>query len=313
MRFVSSRPPPTPMFVLSSLKPHRALPFFETIRQRALDYLSLIKPRPMILAVFVSGVAFLIASQGKTDFTLLAHTLLATLCMGGGANALNQYMEREEDVRMRRTQARPLPAERILPFEALIFGWGITSWGFLEFLIYVNVLAALLGLSAFLIYTFIYTPLKKISSLCLGVGAIPGAMPPLMGWAGARSELDPMAWFLFSFVFLWQLPHVLTIWWYHREDYRRGGFTRLIDETAQDRFLAVLIFALTMLVVAVSLLPFFLGWTEPLYLFGCLAGGLVFLRYSFLLSRKPPHAFARKFILGSVLYLPLVLGLFLIG
>ena len=190
------------------------------------DFLELTKPRITTLVVITAGVGYAVGAPRGIEPAAFVALLIGTALVAGGASALNQYWEREADARMERTRLRPIPAGRMAPPEALAFGLAVAGAG-LVLLATINALTATLGLAALASYVLAYTPLKRITSLCTVVGAIPGALPPMMGWAAARGSVDAGAWALFGILFLWQLPHFLAIGWIFREDYARGGFPML--------------------------------------------------------------------------------------
>ena len=197
----------------------RKIYWIETLR----NYFELTKPRVTLLVVFTSGVGFYLASN-DIDGWLWMHTSFATALLGGGTAVLNQFLERKPDGLMYRTRTRPLPSGRLTSCQAMVFGSALTLIGALYLGIFTNSLALLLGCATSGLYLFVYTPLKTKTSLCTAIGAIPGAFPPLIGWAAAKGTLDLNAILLFSILFAWQFPHFLAISWLYRDDYRRGGF-----------------------------------------------------------------------------------------
>ena len=205
-----------------------------SLAMTALVYLELTKPRLTSLVIFTTWLGYAFAAPGvRPPFNMgsdpwrFIHTLLGSWLVASGAAALNEYMERDLDARMKRTQSRPLPQGRLRPNEAFAFGLLISTVGVAELALFVNLLTALLSLISLGTYLLIYTPLKKRTSLCTLVGAIPGAIPPVMGWTAARPTIEPGGWALFAILFLWQLPHFLAIAWMYREDYARAGFPML--------------------------------------------------------------------------------------
>jgi len=234
----------------------------------------------------------------------------ALLC--GGASALNHYLERGTDALMERTRRRPIPAGRLRPEEALVFGMALSAAG-LVVLGFVNMLTLGLGAASLLSYVLAYTPLKRVTSLCTVVGAVPGALPPLMGWAAARGALGAAGWGLFAILFLWQLPHFLAIGWLYREDYARGGFPMLAvtDQDGASTGRQAVLYATALL--PVTLAAGLLASAGAGYLWGALVLGLAFLGCTFAFAWKRTVASARRLFLASVLYLPLVLGLMVFG
>jgi protoheme IX farnesyltransferase len=273
------------------------------------DYLILTKVRITALVLVTTAAGFLLASGARVDLALLAWTLLGTGLAASGAAALNQYLEREADSRMRRTAGRPIPAGRMTPARGLTVGIGLSVAGVAILVAFVNVLTGLLALATVLLYVGVYTPLKRMTPLNTIIGAIPGAIPPVMGWTAVRGEAGLPAWVLFAILFLWQLPHFLAIAWIFRDDYRLGGFPMLPvldpDGEATGRQVALYCAAL----VPVSLIPTFLGLAGPIYFFGALLLGLAFLGAGLMMAVRRRGKEARRVLLASVTYLPLLLAL----
>lgn len=265
-------------------------------------YLELTKPRLTLLALAMVGLGFYMASWGSLDFLLLIQTLTGAALVGGGANALNQYLERDIDAKMKRTQNRPLPTGRLRPSQALAFGSLASVAGVLLLVLWLNPVTALLGGFTLFTYLACYTPLKRKSSLCTLVGAIPGAMPPLIGWTAVRQELTLEAWVLFFILYLWQLPHFLAIAWFCREDYARAGLPILtvLDPSGQWTARQVILYCLALL--PVSLIPGILRMSGPIYFLTALTLGLLFLGFG-LRMRLNPSVHAKKFFLSSIVYL----------
>jgi protoheme IX farnesyltransferase len=230
----------------------------------------------------------------------------ALLC--GGASALNQYLERDADALMERTRRRPIPGGRIRPEEALVFGLALSAAG-LGVLAFVNPLTLALGAASLVSYVLAYTPLKRVTSLCTVVGAVPGALPPLMGWAASRGSLGAAGWGLFAILFLWQLPHFLAIGWLYRDDYARGGFPMLAvtDRDGASTGRQAVLYATALL--PVTLAAGLLASAGAGYLWGGLVLGLGFLACAAAFAWKRTVGSARRLFLASVLYLPLLLGL----
>lgn len=281
-------------------------------RFHLVDFWSLTKPRITALVLVTTGVAFALASRGSSEWVRLLHTLLGTALLAGGTNALNQYLEREADARMKRTRGRPIPSGRLDPRSALWFAVAISLAGAVYLFWFVNPLTALLGSIALALYVFAYTPLKRKTSLCTLVGAVPGAIPALMGWTAARNALDAEAWVLFGIVFLWQLPHFLAIAWMYRADYARAGFRMLpvVDPEGVETGRQVVLYTLALL--PVSLLTSVLGLTGALYFVGAFTLGLGFLALGLALALNGSAVRARRLFLASLAYLPALLVLMLI-
>ena len=272
------------------------------------DFLELTKPRITMLVVITAGVGYAVGAPRGLDPAAFVALLIGTALVAGGASALNQYWEREADARMERTRLRPIPAGRVAPAEALAFGLAVAGAG-LVLLATINALTALLGLAALASYVLAYTPLKRITSLCTVVGAIPGALPPVMGWAAARGSVDAGAWALFGVLFLWQLPHFLAIGWIFREDYARGGFPMLTVLDGDGRSTARQMMLYSAALIPVTLAAGALASAGIGYLSGALALGLVFFAASTRFAWKRSVAAARVLFLVSILYLPALLGL----
>jgi protoheme IX farnesyltransferase len=276
------------------------------------DLLSLTKPGITALVLVTTAAGVYLAGAGPVDPLLLAHTLIGTALLAGGTNALNQWAERGLDARMRRTRDRPLPSGRLRPGAALLFSASISVVGAVYLALAVNVLTSALGVAALAIYILVYTPLKTRTSLCTIVGAIPGAIPPMMGWAAVRGELGLPAWILFAILFLWQLPHFLAIAWLYRGDYARAGFPMLpvLDPDGERTARHVVLSTLALL--PVSLLTTVLGLTGALYFFGALTIGLAFAGLAVGLAMRRSGVHARRVFLASVLYLPALLALMVV-
>ena len=270
------------------------------------DYWTLTKPEVNFLIVVTSLAGFYLGSSGRLRLPLLVHTLLGTLLVASGTATLNQYVERAYDARMRRTARRPLPSGRLAPARALWFGMLLSLAGSLYLALVVNWLASALAAFTLLSYLLVYTPLKRKTPFCTLIGAIPGAMPPLIGWAGARNGLSAEAWVLYAILFLWQFPHFLSIAWMYRQDYQGAGYQMLPLSGRKESFMAwqVVLFSLALLVV--SLVPTFLGFEGIVYLLGALVLGLGFLLCGVRLARDRSNSLARRLALASVVYLPLV-------
>ena len=276
------------------------------------DYWVLTKPEVNFLVVISTLVGFHLATRGSLDLARLLHTLLGTLLVASGTATLNQLMERDADAQMRRTASRPLPAGRLSAASALWFGLALAVVGGLYLWLAVNPLASLLALSTLASYLLIYTPLKKRTPWCTFIGAFPGAMPPLIGWAGAAGHLSREAWVLYGILFLWQFPHFLAIAWMYREDYARAGFQMLPRGDAEGRTMARLIVGYSLALLPISLLPTWLGQAGILYFLGALALGLMYVHSSMRLAVARTNALAKRLLLASVVYLPLVFALLML-
>ena len=273
------------------------------------DYLELTKPRVTLMVVITMAFGYYIGSRGAMDWMLLLHALLGTTLVAGGTSALNQYWERDLDAKMQRTKNRPLPSGRLQPRDALIFGTIISLAGIVHLLVMINALTALLAAATLISYVFLYTPLKQKNSLSTIVGAVPGALPPLGGWAAARNDLSIEGWILFAILFIWQLPHFLAIAWIYREDYLRGGFPLLtvIDPDGDSAGRQIISNCLALL--PVSLLPTIVGMAGRFYFIGALALSLFFLACGVAVMRHRSNVTVRRLLHASLLYLPSLLAL----
>ena len=275
-------------------------------RERLAAYVELTKPRITFLIVLTSAAGFALGSPGHLDYAALGRAMLGIALLSSGIATLNQYMERDLDALMRRTANRPLPSGKLVPWEALVFGAGLTVLAEVYLAVLVNPLSALLGLTVISGYLFGYTPLKTKTSLSTLVGAFPGAVPPLIGWAAARGEIGIEAWVLFAILFLWQFPHFLAIAWMYREDYTRAGILMLPVVEPDGRVTAQQIVVYTVLLLPVSLLPTALGISGKVYLYGAIVLGLAFLYSSLRAAFSKSRQEARRLLLASVIYLPLL-------
>ena len=272
-------------------------------------YAELFKARLTFLVLLTTLVGFYIGCIGPIDYWLMIHTLLGTALVAAGASALNQLWERDYDALMRRTQDRPLPSGRLLPSSVLLIGCASALVGLCYLAFAVNVLTSVIGACCLLTYVFIYTPLKRVTWLNTLVGAIPGGLPPLMGWAAARGGLSADAWALFGILAIWQLPHFMAIAWMYRDEYARAGFKMLPVIDPDGRRTACQALSHTLALVPVSLCPSLVRLTGPIYFAGALVLGLIFIWSAVQFSRQLTVARARQLFFVSIVYLPLLLGL----
>jgi protoheme IX farnesyltransferase len=279
----------------------------ETHRRLGSDFAELVKARLTLLVLLTTAVGFYLGSAGTVHYPALFHVVFGTALAAAGAAALNQWWERRLDALMQRTKTRPIPAGRMLPRDALLVGSLLAIAGVSYLTIACHWLSAALAAATILIYIFAYTPLKRISTANTLVGAIPGALPPMIGWAAASGRLDPGAWSLFVILFFWQLPHFFAIAWMHREDYARAGFQMVSrgDETGTRSASQSVLFCIVLLLV--SGIPAFLGVVNSTYVLVelILNGLFIFVAMRFL--RTQAVADARKLFLASIVYLPLLL------
>jgi heme o synthase len=278
----------------------------QTLRERLAAYLELTKPRITFLIVLTSAAGFCLASHGSVNYVVLSNAMIGIALLSSGIATLNQYIERDLDGLMRRTADRPLPSGRLLPWEALFFGAALTVVAEVYLAVLVNPLSAVLGLTVIAGYLFAYTPLKTRTSLSTMVGAFPGAVPPLIGWAAARGSVSLEAWVLFAILFLWQFPHFLAIAWMYREDYGRAGILMLPVVEPEGRVTGQQIVVYTIMLLPVSLLPALLGTSGRVYLYGAIVLGLLFLYSSIRAAISKSRQQARQLLLASVIYLPLL-------
>jgi protoheme IX farnesyltransferase len=273
------------------------------------DYWALTKPEVNSLIAVTTFVGFYLGYPARSHhfpFALLAHTLLGTLLVASGTGTLNQFFERCFDAQMRRTARRPIPAGRVEPASAFHFGIFLSSAGSLYLAVAVNVLASLLAVLTVVTYLLLYTPLKRETPLCTLIGALPGAMPPLIGWAAASGSLGLGAWVLYAFVFLWQFPHFMAIAWMYRDDYARAGYLVLPHGERRGRFMAWQS-VMPLLVLALMIpTPVFLGQAGLLYLIGASVLSSGFLCFGAQLALRKSNLAARQLLFASVIYLPLV-------
>ena len=269
----------------------------------------LVKARLTTLVLLTTAVGFYIGWEGRMNWLLLFNTLAGTGLVAAGASALNQWLERDFDAKMRRTQSRPLPSGRLQPAAVAIFG-GVTSVAGLIYLaLAVNLLTSVLGAVTLISYIFIYTPLKRVTWLNTAVGAIPGALPPLLGWTAAGNQLTGEGWTLFAILAFWQLPHFFAIAWIYREDYAKAGFVMLPNVDADGRQTGLQSVSNALALFIVSLCPFLFKMTGVVYLAGAIILGAGFLFCAIQFSRQLTLSRARQLFLASIIYLPLLLAL----
>jgi protoheme IX farnesyltransferase len=270
------------------------------------DYLELTKPRITWLILMSTGIGYYFGHRGAVDWLLLFHALMGTALIASGTATLNQWYERDADSKMRRTLARPIPAGRLSARNALLFGLALLLSGELELTLGVNHLTAWLGLFTIASYLLLYTPLKRRTWWSTTVGAFPGAMPPLIGFAAAAGTLTAEAWVLFAIIFLWQFPHFYAIAWMYRDDYARAGI-RMLPVVEPDGLSTSRQIVLTaLLLIPASLLPGFFSMTGHWYLAAALALGGLFLKSAVKAARERTACNARGVLRASVIYLPLL-------
>lgn len=280
-----------------------------SISEKIGAYFELTKPRIAFMLVLTSAAGFYLGANQGFDILLFLNSMAAITLLAFGVATLNQYIERDIDTKMERTSKRPLPTGRITPNEALIFGILLCVSAEVYLFFAVNTLTAILGLVVIIGYVFLYTPLKTRTTLSTAIGALPGAMPPLMGWTASANEITLGAWFLFALLFFWQFPHFLAIAWMYKEQYAKAGIKMLPVVEEDGKITAQQIVIFTILLLPISLAPFFLGISGLIYLIGASILGIWFLVTSIQTARAKSLPKARKLLLVSVLYLPVIFAL----
>jgi heme o synthase len=271
------------------------------------DLAELVKARLTLLVLLTTAVGFYLGSELPVDFHALFHVVFGTAAAAAGAAALNQWWERSADALMHRTKTRPIPAGRMPPTQALALGAALSIFGVVYLVIACNALSAALTAITIVIYVFAYTPLKRASTGNTAVGAIPGAIPPMIGWAAARGDLAPGAWSLFAIVFLWQMPHFFAIAWMCRDDYSRAGFRMIsTDDRTGERSASQSVFFCILLLVLAGL-PAFVGIASYAYQAVELLLGGLFVAVAMRFLRLRTQSAARWLFIASIVYLPLLL------
>jgi protoheme IX farnesyltransferase len=288
--------------------PSRFQPYTSKLR----DFYTLTKPEVNLLILMTTSAGYYLASRGPFQYAGLINTLIGTLLVASGTATLNQWMERRWDGQMRRTADRPLPSGRLSSHAALIFGLLLSIGGGAYLALTVNLLSATLAVTTLLSYLLVYTPLKRKTALCTMLGAIPGAMPTLIGWAGASGQIDRHAWGLFAVLFLWQFPHFLAIALMYRDDYARAGYQMLPSFDRETTFTRGEILAFTLALIIVTMLPL-MGHSGPVYQLAMAAAGIFFLYHAAKLTRSYSKVLASRLVHASVIYLPVVLAIMMIG
>ncbi len=277
------------------------------LRQRVADHVALTKPRITALVLVTATAGFYLGSPGGLDLLLLFHTLLGTALVAGGTSAMNQVLEHDVDARMARTRDRPLPAGRLKVAPATVFAGGLSALGIAYLVLSVNLITGVLAALAFVVYDLMYTPLKRVHSLSTLVGAIPGALPIAGGWTAARGELGPGAWALFGILFLWQLPHFLSLAWLLKDEYRDAGLRMLSvgDPNGISTRQQTLLYTLAL--VPASLVPALLGLAGAVYFWVALALGTIFVWQTCVFFGSTSRRTAGRLFRYSVIYLPVLL------
>jgi heme o synthase len=272
------------------------------------SYVALAKPDVTFLVVITTLAGFYLGSRGPLNWGLLLQTVFGTMLVAGGTAALNQYVEREADAVMRRTASRPLPAGDLQPRQVLIFGVSTIIAGAAWLAIGVNVLSSLVALATCVLYLGLYTPLKSRTTLSTAVGAIPGALPPMIGWAAARGSLSLGGWVLFAILFFWQFPHFMAIAWMYREDYARAGIRMLptVDRKGDATFRQII--CTSAILVWVSALPSVVGMAGMHYFFGALILGMLLLQVGLWANRSRTNVRAKWLMHATVAHIPILLA-----
>lgn len=272
-------------------------------------YITLMKPRILVMVLVTTVLGFFLGGRGIVSYPLLLATLFGTALSCGGAGVLNQYLERDVDLLMKRTKRRPIPSGQVSPANALVFGIILVLSGTVFLVAQVNLLTGFLALLTAFLYVLVYTPLKRTTWLNTVIGAVPGALPPLGGWAAATGGVELGGWILFLILFLWQHPHFYAIAWMYKEDYERGGFKMLpvVEPDGESTFRQIVFFSLLLLPVSVT--PSLIGMSGALYFVGSLIAGVALLRVGLSLAKSHSVGDARRLLRASIVYLPFLLAL----
>jgi heme o synthase len=271
------------------------------------DLIELVKARLTLLVLLTTAVGFYLGAEDPINLAALVHTVIGTAAAAAGAAALNQWWEHKLDALMYRTRSRPVPAGRMRPTEAVIIGSALSIFGVTYLAFVCNTLSAALAVITIIIYIFAYTPLKLVSTFNTALGAVPGALPPMIGWAAARGTLNAGAWILFAILFFWQLPHFFAIAWMYRDDYARAGFQMIASDDATGARSASQSVFFCMILFVVAGLPAFLGIATVFYLLAELILGGVFIAVAMRFLKTRASADARRLFITSIIYLPLLL------
>jgi protoheme IX farnesyltransferase len=270
------------------------------------EYLKLTKPRITLLILISTAVGYCFGIGSHLNAFTLLNALLGTTLMAAGAATLNQWYERNIDSKMNRTRTRPIPAGTIEAHHALYFGTALSILGAMDLWSFTNMLAAALGLITSFAYLFVYTPLKQKTSICTTIGAVPGAIPPLIGFAAASGHLNLQAWVLFGILFLWQFPHFHAIAWMYREDYARGDIKMLAATHPDGKALSRQIIVTLLLLIPITLAPAFVHMAGEVYFIAALLLGIGFLYFGVQICIERSYARARRLLLASVIYMPVL-------
>jgi protoheme IX farnesyltransferase len=271
------------------------------------DFVTLTKPRVNLLVLVTTVIGFHLGNRGgATDLALLLNTVIGTFLVASGAAAFNQVLERDVDARMHRTMMRPLPDRRLNLLDATLFAAALSGIGVLQLAIGANGVAATVAAVTLASYVLVYTPLKRVTSLATVIGAVPGALPPLIGWAAAHGSLTLEAWVLFAIVFFWQMPHVLAVSWVYRDDYERGGIRVLPVVDPGGRSTAFQIVNYSAALVPVSLLPTIVGLAGRVYFAGAIVLSTALLVLAIRFAQDHTNTRAKQLFVASLAYLPVL-------
>ena len=284
-----------------------------TGREKLAAYVVLTKPRIALMLVITAAAGFYLGTANRFDWLLFVNSMISIALLAFGVATLNQYLERDTDLLMKRTAIRPLPSGKLSSAQALVFGILLCFAAEIYLAVFVNFLTAILGLTVIIGYVLLYTPLKTRTTLSTLIGAFPGAMPPLMGWTAAANEVSLGAWALFWTLFLWQFPHFLAIAWMYRAEYKRAGILMLPVVEPAGKITAKQIVIFAVLTLLISLAPFFLGLAGLFYLIGAALLGAWFLFAGIDFARTKSDEKARRLLKVSVMYLPLLFGLMVLN
>lgn len=284
-----------------------------TGREKLAAYVVLTKPRIALMLVITAAAGFYLGTANRFDWLLFVNSMISIALLAFGVATLNQYLERDTDLLMKRTAIRPLPSGKLSSAQALVFGILLCFAAEIYLAVFVNFLTAILGLTVIVGYVLLYTPLKTRTTLSTLIGAFPGAMPPLMGWTAAANEVSLGAWALFWTLFLWQFPHFLAIAWMYRAEYKRAGILMLPVVEPAGKITAKQIVIFAVLTLLISLAPFFLGLAGLFYLIGAALLGAWFLFAGIDFARTKSDEKARRLLKVSVMYLPLLFGLMVLN
>jgi protoheme IX farnesyltransferase len=301
--------------VRSAQVPDKTLAFATRIYSTISDCWTLTKPEVNFLIALTTFTGFYLGDAhqpGKFPFSLMACTLVGTLLVASGTGTLNQYIERRFDAQMRRTARRPLAAGRLRASAALVLGIVLATLGIIFLAVRANRLASALALFTLASYLLIYTPLKRKSPACTFIGAIPGAMPPLIGWAAASGHLSSNAWFLYGILFFWQFPHFMAIAWMYRDDYQRAGYRVLPMTDWRSAFVNWMTVLPLLALISLTLVLGFFGHSDAIYVLGALLAGSIFFYYGSVLALQKSNRHARRLLLASIAYLPVIFALLIV-